>query len=251
MAQNGFMKILSTLGSYLLMLKGMFTRPENAKMYWKELMHQSVEIGYGSLGIVIIISIFMGAVSAVQTAYQLTSPLLPKETVAFIVRDTVILEFAPTLVSIVLAGVVGSKIAGELGNMRVSEQIDALEIMGINSKSYLVLPKILAAMLTIPLLVIIAMVLGIYGGRLACTLGDIIPAVVYDRGLAQGFITKNVWIGLAKAYTFAFIISSVSSFYGYYVKGGALEIGRASTTAVIASCVLILLADYMIALLLL
>ncbi|HEU5053309.1 MAG TPA: ABC transporter permease [Hanamia sp.] len=241
------MKIFSTIGAYLLMLKGMFTKPENFKMYWKELMHQSAEIGMGSLGIVAIISVFMGAVSAVQTAYQLTSPMLPKETIAEVVRDTVILEFAPTLVCIVLAGVVGSKIAGELGNMRVSEQIDALEIMGINTKSYLVMPKILGALITIPLLVILSMVLGIYGGRLAGTLGGILSGDAYDRGLLIGFMPKNVWFALVKAYTFAFIISSVSSFYGYNVKGGSLEIGRASTTAVIASCVLILFADYILA----
>jgi phospholipid/cholesterol/gamma-HCH transport system permease protein len=241
------MKIFSTIGSYLLLIKGMFTKPENAKMYWKELMHQSVEIGMGSLGIVAVISVFMGAVSAVQTAYQLTSPILPKETIAQIVRDTVILEFAPTLVCIVLAGVIGSKIAGELGNMRVSEQIDALEIMGINTRSYLVMPKILAALITIPLLVILAMVLGIYGGRLAGSLGGILSTNTYDRGLIQNFASKNVWFALAKAYTFAFIISSVSSFYGYNVKGGALEIGRASTTAVITSCILILFADYILA----
>jgi len=241
------MKIFSTVGGFLLMLKGMLTKPENLKMYWKELMHQSVEIGIGSLGIVAIISVFMGAVSAVQTSYQLTSPLLSKETIAYIVRDTVILEFAPTLVCIVLAGVIGSKIAGELGNMRVSEQIDALEIMGINSKSYLILPKILAALITIPLLVILAMVLGIYGGRLAGSVGNIIPTELYDRGLVQSFVPKNVWFGLAKAYTFAFIISSVSSYYGYNVKGGSLEIGRASTTAVITSCILILFADYILA----
>src|SRR5258705_2261142 len=222
------MKLSTSIGSYLLMIKGMFTKPENLKMYWKELMHQSVEIGMGSLGIVAVISVFMGAVSAVQTAYQLVSPLLPKETIAQIVRDTVILEFAPTLVCIVLAGVVGSKIAGELGNMRVSEQIDAFEIMGINTRSYLVMPKILAALITIPLLVIISMVLGIYGGRMAGSLGGILSTDTYDRGLTQGFIPKNVWFSLAKAYTFAFIISSVSSFYGYNVKGGALEIGRAS-----------------------
>lgn len=241
------MKIFSTIGSYLLMVKGMFTKPENLKMYWKELMHQSVEIGMGSLGIVAVISVFMGAVSAVQTAYQLVTPLLPKETIAEIVRDTVILEFAPTLVCIVLAGVIGSKIAGELGNMRVSEQIDALEIMGINTKSYLVMPKIVAALITIPLLVIIAMVLGIYGGRLAGSLGGILSTDTYDRGLLIGFIPKNVWFALVKAYTFAFIISSVSSFYGYNVKGGSLEIGRASTTAVITSCIFILFADYILA----
>src|SRR5918994_2980579 len=156
------MRIFSDIGQYLIMLRGMISRPENAKMYWKEFIHQCAEIGIGSLGIVAIISVFMGAVSTVQTAYQLTSPFIPKYTIAQVVRDTVILEFAPTLVSIVLAGVVGSKIAGELGNMRVSEQIDALEIMGINTKAYLVLPKILAALLTIPALVIISMGLGIW-----------------------------------------------------------------------------------------
>jgi len=245
------MKFFKLFGEYILLIKGMFTKPENFKMYWKELMHQCVEIGIGSLGIVSIISVFMGAVSAAQTAYQLTNPLIPKSTLAQIVRDTVILEFAPTLVCIVLAGVVGSKIAGELGNMRTTEQIDALEIMGINTKSYLVAPKILAALITIPLLVIIAMVLGIYGGRLASTMTDIVSPDVYDKGLREGFSPFNVFFALAKAYTFAFIISSVPAFYGYNVKGGALEIGRASTTAVVTSCILILFADYILAAILL
>ena len=245
------MKFFSTFGGYLLMIKGMFTKPENVKMYWKELMHQCVEIGIGSLGIVSIISVFMGAVSAAQTAYQLTSPLVPKDTISQVVRDTVILEFAPTLVCIVLAGVVGSKIAGELGNMRVSEQIDALEIMGINTKSYLVAPKILAAMLTIPLLVVIAAVLGIWGGRFASEMTNIVSTDTYDKGLLEGFNVFNVWFALVKAYTFAFIISSIPAFYGYNVKGGALEIGRASTTAVVTSCILILFADYTLAAILL
>jgi phospholipid/cholesterol/gamma-HCH transport system permease protein len=161
------------------------------------------------------------------------------------------LEFAPTLVCIVLAGVIGSKIAGELGNMRVSEQIDALEIMGINTKSYLIAPKILGALITIPLLVILAMVLGIYGGRLAGSLSGIIATDTFDKGLLSGFIPKNVWFSLLKAYTFAFIISSISAFYGYNVKGGALEIGQASTTAVIVSCVLILIADFLLSFMLL
>src|SRR6185295_7520884 len=173
------MTLFTEFGRYLLMIKGMFSRPENLKMYWKELMHQCVEIGIGSLGIVAIISVFMGAVSAAQTAYQLTSPLLPLSTIAQIVRDTVILEFAPTLVCIVLAGVVGSKIAGELGNMRITEQIDALEIMGINTNSYLVAPKILAALINIPLLVIIAMLLGIWGGRTASVLTNLISGDTY------------------------------------------------------------------------
>jgi phospholipid/cholesterol/gamma-HCH transport system permease protein len=232
-------------------MKGMLTKPENYRMYWKELMHQCVEIGIGALGIVCVISVFMGMVSALQTAYQITSPLIPPETIPQIVRDTVILEFAPTLVCIVLGGVIGSKIAGELGNMRVSEQIDALEIMGINTKSYLVLPKILAALITIPLLVIISMVLGIWGGRFACSLAGIVSAETFDRGLLMNFTPYNVTFAMAKAYTFAFIISSVPAFYGYHVKGGALEIGRASTTAVVASCIMILFADYILAALLL
>src|ERR1700744_1225421 len=158
------MTIFTEFGRYLLMLKGMFSRPENGRMYWKEFMHQCSEIGIGSLGIVVVISIFMGAVSTVQTAYQLVSPLIPKSSIAQIVRDTVILEFAPALICIVLAGVVGSKIASELGNMRVSEQIDALEIMGINTKAYLILPKLLAAIMMIPCLIIISIAICIWGG---------------------------------------------------------------------------------------
>ncbi|MES2892678.1 MAG: ABC transporter permease [Bacteroidota bacterium] len=238
-------------GRYLIMIKGMFTRPENAKMYWKEFMHQCTDIGIGSLGIVSIISVFIGAVSAVQTAYQLVSPVIPKTTIAQIVRDTVILEFAPTLVCIVLAGVIGSKIASELGNMRVSEQIDALEIMGINTKAYLIMPKIAAAMLTIPMLVVIAMVLGIWGGRLAGTASSILSTDTFDRGLLQNFVPYNVTFALIKAYTFAFIISSVPAYYGYYVKGGALEIGRSSTKSVVVSCILLLFADYILTQLLL
>lgn len=225
----------------------MFTKPENRRMYWKELMHQCSEIGIGSLGIVAIISVFMGAVSAVQTAYQLVSPIIPKSTIAQIVRDTVILEFAPTLVCIVLAGVVGSKIASELGNMRVSEQIDALEIMGINTKSYLVAPKIMAALIVIPLLVILSMGLGIWGGRIAGTASGILSTDTYDRGLLENFMPYNVRFAMYKAYTFAFIISSIPAYYGYYVKGGALEIGRSSTKSVVVSCIMILFADYILA----
>jgi phospholipid/cholesterol/gamma-HCH transport system permease protein len=240
------MNIFTELGRFILMLKDMFSKPENLKMYWKELMHQCVEIGIRSLGIVVIISIFMGAVSALQTAYQLVSPLIPLSTIAQIVRDTVILEFSPTLVCIVLAGVVGSKIAGELGNMRVSEQIDALEIMGINTKTYLILPKIIAAMITIPMLVIISAVLGIAGGKLAAVATGIVSTSQFDKGLLQYFKPFNVLFALVKSYCFAFIISSISSFYGYYVNGGALEIGRASTKSVVVSCILILLMDYVL-----
>lgn len=245
------MNFLSHFGKYILMLKGMFSKPENAKLYWKEFMHQCSEIGFGSIGIVSIISVFMGAVSAVQTSYQLVSPLISKSTIAQIVRDTVILEFAPTLVCIVLAGVIGSKIASELGNMRVSEQIDALEIMGINTKTYLVMPKIAAAMITIPMLVVLAMALGIYGGRLAGSASGILSVEDYDRGLMENFMPYNVTFALIKAYTFAFIISTIPAYYGYYVKGGSLEIGRSSTKSVVVSCIMILLADYGLAAILL
>ncbi len=245
------MNFITHFGRYSLMLKGMIAKPENAKVYWKEFMAQCADIGLGSLGIVSIVSVFMGAVSAVQTAYQLTTPLIPKSTIAQIVRDTVILEFSPTLVCIVLAGVVGSRIASELGNMRVSEQIDALEIMGINTKTYLIMPKIAAALLMIPLLVILSMVLGIWGGRLAGNASGILSYDTFDRGLMENFTAFNVWFALIKAYTFAFIISSVPAYYGYHVQGGALEIGRSSTKAVVVSCVTILLADYALAALLL
>lgn len=245
------MNLFKDIGRFMIMLKGMFARPENGRMYWREFMHQCSEIGIGSLGIVAIISIFIGAVSTIQTAYQLVSPLIPLSTIAQIVRDTVILEFAPTLVCIVLAGVAGSRIASELGNMRVSEQIDALEIMGINSRAYLILPKIVAALIMIPLLVVIAMVLGIWGGRLAGTMAGIIPANIYDKGLAELFVPYNVYFALTKSYVFAFIISSIPAYYGYHVRGGALEIGRASTKAVVVSCVLILFADYVLSALLL
>ncbi|RYY86630.1 MAG: ABC transporter permease, partial [Chitinophagaceae bacterium] len=186
-----------------------------------------------------------------QTAYQLTNPLIPPETIPQIVRDTVILEFAPTLVCIVLAGVVGSKIAGELGNMRVSEQIDALEIMGINTKAYLVMPKILASLVVIPMLIVMAAVLGIWGGRFASVASGIIDATTYDRGLHMAFIPYNVFFALSKAYTFSFLISSIPAYFGYHVSGGALEIGRASTKSVVVTCVAILFADYILAALLL
>ncbi|GEO09518.1 MlaE family ABC transporter permease [Segetibacter aerophilus] len=245
------MKFFTKFGQYLLMLKGMFSRPENPKMYWKEFMHQCVEIGIGSLPIVVIISLFLGAVTTVQTAYQLVSPLVPASTIGQIVRDSMILELSPTVVSIVLAGVVGSKIASELGNMRISEQIDALEIMGINTKTYLVLPKILAALLMIPCLITLSAFLGIWGGRTAANMSSIVASDIFDIGLRSNFLPKNVWFALSKAYTFAFIVSSIPAYFGYFVTGGSLEIGRSSTTSVVVSCILILVADYALAALLL
>ena len=240
-------RFLSHLGKYLLMIKGMFSRPENGKLYWKEFMHQCSEIGIGSLPIVVIISVFLGAVTTVQTAYQLVTPLVPRSTISMIVRDTIMLELSPTVVCIVLAGVIGSKIASELGNMRVSEQIDALEIMGINTKSYLIAPKILGALIVIPALIVLSMFLAILGGRIAGAATGILAPDVFDIGLRQSFRPFNVTFALMKAYTFGFLISSISAYFGYYVKGGALEIGRASTNSVVVSCIMILIADYVLA----
>ncbi len=237
-------KFFYHFGNFILMLKGMFSRPENMRMYWKQFMQQCVDIGVGSFGIVFIISLFMGGVTTLQTAYQLVSPIIPKSTIAQIVRDTIILEFAPTLTCIVLAGVIGSKIASELGNMRISEQIDALEIMGINTKGYLVMPKILAALLMIPVLVAIAGFLGIWGGKEAGVLAGIISEDQFLQGLRQDFRALKVVFAMCKSYTFAIIFSSISAYYGYNVEGGALEIGKASTKAVVVSCILILFADY-------
>lgn len=245
------MNFFTHLGRFLLMIKQMVTKPENWKLYWKELMHQCVEIGIRSVGIVAIISIFLGAVTTVQTAYQLVSPVIPRTVIAVIVRDNIILELAPTLTCVVLAGVVGSRIASELGNMRISEQIDALKIMGINTKAYLIMPKIMAALIVVPCLVILAAVLGIWGGQVAGGISGILPFETFYQGLLEDFIPYNVFFALTKSYTYAFIISSIPAYYGYYVEGGSLEIGRAGTKSVIVSCILILLADYALAALLL
>lgn len=245
------MPLFEHLGRYIITVKGMFARPENQKMYWKEFMHQCVEIGFGSLPIVLIISVFLGAVMTVQTAYQLVTNLIPRSTIAVIVRDSMILELSPTVICIVLAGVVGSKIASELGNMRISEQIDALEIMGINTKTYLILPKVAAALLTVPMLISLSIIVSLWGGRFVGDLTGIIDTNTYDRGLLEGFKPFNITVAMTKAFTFAYLISSISAYFGYNVKGGALEIGRSSTLAVVVSCILILLADYILTLLML
>lgn len=233
------------------MLKGSLAKPENAKVYWKEFMEQCNDIGIRSLPIVLIISVFLGMVLTVQTSYQLISPLVPKYVVAQIVRDSTILELSPTVICIVLAGVVGSKIASELGNMRVSEQIDALEIMGINTKTYLVLPKIIASIIMIPSLIIISIAVSIWGGYIAGMFSSILTKEQFQMGLTQGFLPYNLFFAIVKAFTFSLIISIIPSYYGYYVEGGALEIGRASTTSVVVSCILILFADYGLSVLLL
>jgi phospholipid/cholesterol/gamma-HCH transport system permease protein len=241
------MNFLTQFGKYLLMLWGMFAKTDNKKMFWKEYMKQCYDIGIGSLPIVVIISFFLGAVMTVQTAAQLVNPLIPLSTIGIIVRDGMILEFAPTFLCIVLAGVVGSKIASELGNMRTTEQIDALEIIGINSKNYLILPKILGAFTVVPMLVGISAVIGIWGGYLVGGWTGSVPNELYITGIRKDLNTGYITIAFYKSFIFAFIISTVPAYFGYYVKGGALEIVKAGTQSVVVSCILILIADYLVA----
>jgi phospholipid/cholesterol/gamma-HCH transport system permease protein len=244
-------RFLEHLGKYSLMLKESISKPENLRVYWDEFMSQCNDIGVRSLPIVLIVSIFLGMVLTVQTAYQLISPIIPRPVIAGIIRDSMILELSPTVICIILAGVVGSKIASELGNMRVSEQIDALEIMGINTKAFLILPKVLAALIMVPCLIALSIAVGIWGGYLASIFSSILSPEEFHMGLIKGFLPYNLFFAMSKAFTFAFIISTIPSYYGYYVEGGALEIGRASTTAVVVSCILILFADYGLSVLLL
>jgi phospholipid/cholesterol/gamma-HCH transport system permease protein len=241
------MNFFTHFGNYLLMLKGMFTKTDNLSMFWKEYIKQCYDIGIGSLPIVVIISFFLGAVMTVQTASQLVNPLIPLSTIGIIVRDGMILEFAPTFLCIVLAGVVGSKIASELGNMRTTEQIDALEIVGINSKNYLILPKILGSITMVPMLVGISAVIGVWGGYLVGGWTGSVPNELFIDGIRSDLNTSYINIAFYKSFIFAFIISTVPAYFGYYVKGGALEIGKAGTQSVVVSCILILIADYIVA----
>lgn len=237
---------IENIGQYVKMLFGVIAWPDKFKMYWAELFRQMNDIGVGSLIIIGIISIFIGAVTAVQFSYQLQDSFIPQYYIGFIVRDSILIEFAPTISCLVLAGKVGSKIASELGSMRISEQIDALEIMGVNTLNFLVGPRILGAVLIIPFLVIIAAALGMVGGMLAASASGI-PVETYERGLHSWFEVFNVNLMLVKAVVFAFILSSISCFHGYYVKGGSLELGKASTKAVVQASILILAFDYLIA----
>jgi phospholipid/cholesterol/gamma-HCH transport system permease protein len=243
--------ILFSFGRYVLLVKGMLAVPDQPKMFWNELMQEAAEMGWRSIGIVSIISVFIGGVTTVQTAYQLVSPIIPKAAIAQIVREAVLLEFSPTLICIVLAGVLGSKMTSEIGNMRISEQIDALEVIGVNSKNWLIMPKVIASLLIIPMLTMISASLAILGGRIAGEMTGIIPGEIYDVGLLMGFKSFTVLFMLVKAYCFAFLLSSVACFFGYYCEGGAIEIGRATTKSVMVNSVLILLMDYLLSMLLL
>ena len=238
-------------GTFVLFLYNMVARAERFKVLWTRFFEEATLIGVNSIFIVGIVSAFIGAVTCIQIAYNLTNPLIPKSTIGYMVREMTILELAPTITSIVLAGKVGSSIAGGLGTMRITEQISALEVMGINTTSYLVLPRILAAMLMFPLLVILAMALSILGGYIAGTLSGVMAPQDYIEGIRTDFIPYNIVFALIKAVVFAFLVSGISAFKGYYTEGGALEVGAASTSAVTNSIIAILLADYVLAAILL
>ncbi len=238
-------------GRYLLLLKGTLVKPEKGKIYWHEVMRQMVEIGIGSLAIVIIISLFLGAVLTVQTAYQLVTPFVPKSTIGSIVTNSSMLEMAPTVTCLILAGKIGSKIASEIGTMRISEQIDALEIMGVNASAYLILPKIIAAIIMIPLLIIIAGFLCVFSGSWIGEITGVVSREEFIQGAIEHFKPFMITFALIKSFTFGFLISTVSSYYGYYTEGGALEVGKTATKAVVVCCILILLSDYILAQLLL
>lgn len=233
--------MFSHFGSYLLLMVQVFRRPDKGRAFWKQLLVEFQSLGVDSLGIVAIISVFMGAVVALQTAFNIDSPLIPAYTVGFTTRQSMILEFSPTVISLILAGKVGSRIASEIGTMRVTEQIDALQIMGVNSANFLIFPKAVAAMLFNPILIIISMFLGIFGGWLACVLTGIISSENFVEGIRVWFDPFSITYALIKTVVFAFLIVTVSSYHGYRISGGALEVGRASTKAVVYSSILIII----------
>jgi len=234
-------KFLQAVGDYLVLMRRVFTRPQKSPVFWQHLFLELQHLGVDSLGIVSIVSVFMGAVLAIQTAFNIESPLIPLSMVGYTTVQSVILEFSPTVISLILAGKVGSRIASEIGTMRVTEQIDALEIMGVNSANYLILPKVIACLLINPVLIVFSMWLGVLGGWLAMEISGLVTTTDYLYGIRYDFKPYIVFYALTKTLFFAYIISSVAGFYGYMTQGGALEVGQASTKAVVYSSILIIL----------
>jgi len=242
---------MESVGRFLMFMGRMLVRMESFGTYVKLTVDESIKVGYNSILIFVIVSSFMGAVTTLQTAYNLISPFIPSYVISLVVRDMTILELAPTIMAIVYAGKVGSNIAGELGTMRITEQIDALEVMGINATSYLVLPKIIASLIMYPLLVILAGYLSLLGGYLTAVLTGVMTEYDYIYGIRYDFVEFNVKFALIKAFTFGFLVAAISAYKGFYTKGGALEVGQSSTAAVTNSCIAILVADFLLAKLLL
>ena len=240
------MHFLIITGQYILFLRKIFSRFEKRRVYLPRIIHEINELGMSSIGFVAFISVFVGAVVTLQVAYNMENPLLPTYLIGLASRDSIILEFSPTMISLVLAGKIGSHISSSLGTMRVTEQIDALEVMGINSASYLVFPKICATIIINPFLIIISIALGIVGGWLAGNLTGICPTEEFLLGLQYEFIPFNLAYALIKTVIFAFIITTVCAFFGYTTKGGALEVGQASTRGVVYTSILIIICNYFI-----
>jgi phospholipid/cholesterol/gamma-HCH transport system permease protein len=237
------MKIFNEIGNYFLLMYRVFSKPERSRIYWQQLLLEVEKLGIHSIGIVAIISVFMGGIITLQLTYNMSSPLLPTYLIGLGNRDTLILEFSCTILSLMLAGKVGSNIASEIGSMRVTEQIDSLELMGVNSASYLILPKIIAVVFMSPVLFILSVFCGIIGGLIAGPVTGVVTVAEYMGGIRTLFIPYYVTFSMIKTLVFGFLIASVASYQGYHVQGGALEVGRASTRAVVNTSILILFFD--------
>ncbi len=235
------MKFLELLGRYFVLMGKVFTRPEKRAIFGRQLLMEIEALGLNSIGITAIISVFMGAVVTLQMCINLESPFIPKMLIGFATRETMILEFSSTVVALILAGKVGSNIASEIGSMRITEQIDALEVMGVNSAGYLILPKIVATVLFFPLLTVMSIIIGVVGGWLIAIFTGVLNPDDYTTGLMLDFRPFSIVYSLVKIAIFAFLITSISSFYGYYAQGNSLEVGRASTKAVVVSSICILI----------
>ncbi len=239
------------VGQYFMMLKRVFGRPEKHKMYFRQLFNEIDALGVNSVWIVIVISIFIGGIMTIQFAYSLSNPLYPTYLVGLGTRDTLILEFSSTMLALIMAGKIGSNITSEIGTMRVTEQIDSLEIMGVNSASYLILPKIIAVVLIFPFLFILSVFFGLFGGLVTGPVTGVITIPEYLEGIRYLFYPYYVTFSLIKSLVFGFLVASVPAYFGYYVQGGALEVGKASTKAVVYTNVLILFFDLILTRLLL
>lgn len=242
---------IKSFGQYCLFMTQVFRIPDKWREFFKSLVFEIYKLGVDSIPLVIIISLFIGAVICIQMTINITSPMIPAYSTGMATREILVLEFSSTMMCLILAGKVGSNIASEIGTMRVTEQIDALDIMGVNSANFLVLPKVIGFLLFMPVLVVFCIFTSIMGGVLISTFTDIIPLNRFIYGIQTMFQEWYVWYGLIKSLFFSYIITSVAAFYGYYVKGGALEVGKASTNAVVASSILILLMDVVLTKLLL
>jgi phospholipid/cholesterol/gamma-HCH transport system permease protein len=240
------MLLVQHLGRYFLLMIQVFKKPEKKSIYLKQILYEIDKLGVGSIGIVAFLSVFVGAVLTIQMAFNIDSPLVPLYTIGYATRKSIILEFSPTIMSLILAGKVGSQIAGEIGTMRVTEQIDALEIMGINPATYLIFPKIIAAVFFNPLLILMSMVLAIIGGWLSGLGSGLITTYDYVYGLQAFYQFYDISYALIKTVVFAFIITSVSGYFGFYTKGGALEVGESSTRAVVVSSVSIIIFNLLL-----